>query len=55
MKCGFFYGLFMDVGLLKDMQLEPEPIGPAVLRNYDIRMAPAPHWCPRRALPPTVC
>ncbi len=34
----FFYGLFMDAGLLRQMNLEPVELGPAVLHGYQLRI-----------------
>ena len=34
----FFYGLFMDANLLEDMGLHPKVIGPAELRDFQIRI-----------------
>lgn len=34
----FFYGLFMDVGLLRDKGLHPLPVGPAELPGYRIHI-----------------
>lgn len=38
MKRIFFYGLFMDAGLLRDKGLHPTLIGPASLPGYQIRI-----------------
>ena len=38
MKRVFFYGLFMDEGLLKEKGLHPKAIGPARLIDYRIRI-----------------
>ena len=34
----FFYGLFMDITLLRDMGLRPRLIGPAELPDYQIQI-----------------
>ena len=38
MSCVFFYGLFMDVGLLTKTGLAPTVLGPARLRDYQLRI-----------------
>lgn len=38
MKSVFFYGLFMDVGLLKDKGLNPVACEPAQLSGYGLRI-----------------
>lgn len=36
MSCIFFYGLFMDLSLLREMGLHPRLVGPAELPGYQI-------------------
>ena len=38
MSCIFFYGLFMDPGLLRDKGLHPTLVGPAELPGYQIHI-----------------
>lgn len=38
MSCAFFYGLFMDISLLREMKLTPVELGHAALRGYQLRV-----------------
>lgn len=44
----FFYGLFMDVELLREMGFHPVPIGPAELGGYALHIGDKATLLPRR-------
>jgi len=38
MSCAFFYGLFMDTDLLREMKLAPVALGQALLHGYQLHI-----------------
>ena len=47
MTCVFFYGLFMDADLLRDMGYRPLPVARALLRDYELRIGERAALTPR--------